>query len=36
MKRNVSGEKGDMEQQGQKMMMDEKEIEEAMSVEGVV
>ena len=35
MKRNFSGEKGYMEQQGQKMMMDEKEIEEAMSVEGI-
>jgi hypothetical protein len=35
MKRNFSGEKGYMEQQGQKMMMDDKEIEEAMSVKGI-
>ena len=35
MKRNFSGKKGYMEQQGQKMVMDEKEIEEAMSVEGI-
>ncbi len=35
MKRNFSGKKGYMEQQGQKMAMDEKEIEEAMSVEGI-
>ena len=35
MKRNFSGKKGYMEQQGQKMAMDDKEIEEAMSVEGI-
>ena len=35
MKRNFSGEKGYMEQQGQKMLMSEEEIMEAKNVEGI-
>ncbi|MGY8919459.1 MAG: M16 family metallopeptidase [Flavobacteriales bacterium] len=35
MKRNFSGEKGYMEQQGQKIMMSEKELEEAKNVQGI-
>ena len=35
MKRNFSGEKGYMEQQGQKMMMSEEELEEAKNVQGI-
>lgn len=35
MKRNFSGEKGYMEQQGQKMLMSEEEIIEAKNVEGI-
>ena len=35
MKRNFSGEKGYMEQQGQKMMMSEEELKEAKNVQGI-
>ena len=35
MKRNFSGEKGYMEQQGQKKMMTEKELDEAKNVQGI-
>ncbi|MDB4134681.1 insulinase family protein [Flavobacteriaceae bacterium] len=35
MKRNFSGEKGYMEQQGQKMLMSEEEIMEAKNIEGI-
>lgn len=35
MKRNFSGEKGYMEQQGQKVMMTEKELDEAKNVQGI-
>ncbi len=35
MKRNFSGKKGYMEQQGQKIMMSEKELEEAKNVQGI-